>query len=88
MRRPFSGLLRLKTRLLDRMRASLEFQVGLDFGMIDAQAHRPHRLPDLDRYRTDFGIEAIGAEPARRAHAMLHPAEITLKAASMIPTLG
>ena len=40
--------------------------------MIDAQADGSHRLADFDRYRTDLGIEAVVAERARGAHAMLH----------------
>ena len=54
------------------MRARLKFQVSLDVRMIDADANRSHRLTDLDRYRTDLGIEAIGTQCARSAHAMLH----------------
>ena len=55
--------------------ARLKFQIGLDVLVINSQAHRPHRLADFDRYRTDLGIEAIVAERARGAHAVLHAAD-------------
>src|SRR5579862_9556946 len=71
---PWTGASR-KARLLDRVGASLEHQIGLYSLMVDAKAHRAHRADNLDGDRADSRIHPLGAEHSRSAHAMLHAAD-------------